>query len=122
MYCEPSALRIFLSLALCALSVHVQAQTSLPIHGPGDSTLHGNPKCAYWLSLDDKVKDFWLKAILSPINMGYMYREKPPKDKYLALKSMEPAIDFVNNYCERRTHELAMPGAMRYFEELIAQP
>jgi hypothetical protein len=122
MYCKPSALRIFLSLAVSAQSVHLQAQTSLPIHSPGDTTLHGNPRCAYWSRLDDKVKEVWLKAILSPINMGYMYREKPSKDKYLALKSMAPAISFMDNYCERRTHELAMPGAMRYFEELIAQP
>lgn len=133
MYSKPSTFAIFVCLALYAEAALLQtvqtvpprlAQTSPPlsIHAPGDSTLHGNPQCGYWLRLDDKVKEVWIKAILSPINMGYMYREKPVKDKYLALASMMPAINFVDAYCTRRNSEVAMHGAMRYFEELTAQP
>jgi predicted outer membrane repeat protein len=111
-----------LSTALCLVSSPSSAQNNLSIHAPGDTTLHGNPNCVYWLRLDPKVKDTWLKAILSPLNMGYMYRQKPPVDRYQALPSLGGAIKFVDNYCTENGSAVAMTGALGYFEKLISQP
>jgi hypothetical protein len=119
---KPSVITLLASFILCAVSAQLAAQETLRIHSPGDTTLHGNPNCRYWLRLDPKVKETWLKAILSPINMGYMYREKPAKDHYQALPSLSSAINFVDNYCTEHVTEPAMIGALRYFEKLTSQP
>lgn len=119
---KPSAYAIVICIALCAVLVPLAAQETLRIHGTGDTTLHGNPNCRYWLRLEATVKDTWLKAILSPINMGYMYREKPAQDRYQSLPSLIQASNFVDRYCTENASELAMTGAVRYFERLTSQP
>ncbi len=118
---KPSASAFVVSITLCAVLAPLAAHETLLIHAPGDTTLHGNPNCRYWSRLEAKVKDTWLKAVLSPINMGYMYRERPTQDRYQALPSLIPAINFVDSYCIENASELAMTGAMRYFERLISQ-
>jgi hypothetical protein len=96
------------------------AAPSLSIQAPGDTTLHGDPVCHYWLRLDTQVKETWLRAILSPINMAHMLRLKPPQDRYLALASLAPAIRSVDAFCASQLNEKAMGGAMAYFEYLTA--
>jgi hypothetical protein len=103
-------------------SALAHAQNAPSIRAPGDLTLFGNPDCTLWLKLDNPQKSVWLNAILSPINFSYMQREKPAKDRYSELKSLTPAIEFVDQYCNKETEQKAMVGAIRYFELLIATP
>jgi hypothetical protein len=103
-------------LTLLAPQAHAQLQES--IRQTGDLTLFGDPDCAYWLLVEPRAKQVWLQAILSPINMGYMQREKPSSDKFAELKSLVPAMHYVDHYCASRQQGKAMVGAMRFFEEL----
>ncbi len=96
------------------------AQTGLPIRAPGDTTLFGNPTCEYWLQVEPKAKEIWIRAILSPVNMGYMQREKPKKDAFTALTSLVPAANYIDHFCKTQPGKTAMTGALNYFNLLIA--
>jgi hypothetical protein len=110
-----------IGIVLCGVTLQLFAQSLQSMKTPGDMTLFGNPDCSHWLRVEAEAKEVWLNAILSPINMGFMRREKPPTDKYGALTSLAPAAKFVDSYCASRPDTKAMSGAFKYFEELTAQ-
>jgi hypothetical protein len=100
------------------LTAHLCAQPLQSMRASGDITLFGNPDCVHWLQVEPKAKEVWLNAILSPINMAYVRREKAVKDKFSALTSLAPALKYVDNYCENNRELKAMSGAIKYFEML----
>ena len=110
------------TIMLCWLAQQVGAQPHTSARPPGDKTLFGDPDCAYWLLIEPRAKEVWLSAILRPIHMGYMQREKPAIDRFAALASLAPAAHFVDRFCETRKQEKAMLGAVRFFEELVSTP
>jgi hypothetical protein len=114
------ATRSLLGVAIGLFTLHLHAQPLSSMHAPGDMTLFGNPDCSHWLRVDPVVKQGWLNAILSPINMGFVRRERPLQDKFAALTSLAPGVKFVDTYCTSRPDTKAMSGAMSYFEELTA--
>jgi hypothetical protein len=114
------AVRSLIGMAICLATLHLHAQPLGSMHAPGDMTLFGNPDCSHWLRVDPVVKQGWLNAILSPINMGFVRREKPAQDKFAALTSLVPGVKYVDSYCGSRPDVKAMSGAMKYFEELTA--
>jgi hypothetical protein len=130
MYCENDshherlaprrAARALISMAICLATLQLHAQPLGSMHAPGDMTLFGNPDCSHWLRVDPVLKQGWLNAILSPINMGFLRRERPLQDKFAALTSLAPGVKFVDSYCGSRPDVKAMSGAMKYFEELTA--
>jgi hypothetical protein len=102
------------------LTAHLCAQPLQSLRASGDITLFGNPDCAHWLQVEPKAKEVWLNAILSPINMAYVRREKEVKDKFSSLNSLAPAAKYVDNYCENNQELKAMSGAIKYFEMLTS--
>jgi hypothetical protein len=110
----------FLALATSAIPLVVFAQPVQSMRGPGDHTLFGDPQCSHWLRADAKAKETWLHAILAPINMGYVHRERPAIDRFSSLPSLAPAAKYVDVFCESRRDTKAMNGAIKYFEELIS--
>jgi hypothetical protein len=119
---EKMAIGLSIAIGLSALVTQANAQSSPSIRGPGDTTLHGNPDCDRWLTLDSTVKNFWLDAILSPINMTYMLREKPTVDRYVALPSLAPVAEYVDTFCVAQPKSKAMSAALSYFEVLVKSP
>ncbi len=115
---------IGLGLVIClgTMSTPSNAQPSTSIRGPGDTTLHGNPDCDRWLTLDSKVKGHWLAAILNPINMTYVLRERPEVNRFVALPSLAPAVEYVDAFCVTQTKSKAMSAALNYFEALVRSP
>jgi hypothetical protein len=107
-----------LVIGLGAFSGEASAQSTSSIRVPGDITLFGDPDCDHWLPLEFRVKEVWLNAILSPINMTYMHRERPATNRFTALRSLAPAVEFVDDYCQAKPKAKAMSGAVRYFEVL----
>jgi hypothetical protein len=123
-------LRVLAKLTIClaligclgAISTQSNAQLSTSIRAPGDTTLHGNPDCDRWLALDFKVKEHWLAAILNPINMTYILREKPKVNRFVALPSLAPAAEYVDAFCVTQPKSKAMSAALSYFEVLVGSP
>jgi hypothetical protein len=113
--------RIALSLLLWLYTASAFCQETQTARAPGDTTLFGDPDCVYWPKIDTKEKQVWLNAILSPINMGYMQREKPSINQFAALSSMAPGAKFVDQFCEVNRDKKAMVGAVKYFEELTSR-
>jgi hypothetical protein len=109
-----------LPIALLILLSTAHAQLLNSARPPGDITLFGDPDCAFWLRVAPRAKQVWLQAILSPINMGYMQREKPATDKFAALTSLAPAAHFVDGYCEVHQKAKAMQGAVKFFDALMS--
>jgi hypothetical protein len=105
---------------LVALQAYAQLKDSA--RPPGDLTLFGDPSCAYWVQVEPRAKEVWLNAILRPINMGYMRRERPLADKFAELTSLEPVVQFVDRYCQLRSENKAMEGALEFFKELTTAP
>jgi hypothetical protein len=116
------ARRSLMGMAICVITLPLHAQPLSSMHAPGDLTLFGNPDCSHWLRVEPLVKEGWLYAILSPINMGFVRREKPAQDKFAALTSLAPGVRFVDGYCASRADSKAMSGALQYFDELTATP
>ncbi len=121
---RPCLVLAYLGLALgpCMFVTgpYAQAYSPASIRAPGDLTLHGDPDCAYWLPLDAKVKEVWIKAILNPLNMTYLQRKRPRIDRYGELNSLIPAIAYTDGYCSTRPQSKAMSGAINYFEVLTS--
>jgi len=85
------------------------------------ASLHGDPQCQDWPQIELPVKQRWLNAILAPMNMTFMSRVRPPTDKYAQLGSLEPVLEWMDNYCRTQPKQPAINGAVQFFEELTAR-
>jgi hypothetical protein len=112
---------VFIS-GVCLWATLATAQLHNSARPQGDLTLFGDPSCAFWLQVDPQAKLVWLRAILSPINMGYLQREKPAKNKFSELPSLTPAVEYVDHFCAASKESKAMAGALAYFAQLTSTP
>jgi hypothetical protein len=101
--------RLFLFLSLIAMNVNSQH-------------LFGNPSCDNWHHLATAEKITWLNAFLVPLNLTNVSRKKPKVDKFSHLSSLDPAVRYVDIFCNSESNALAAVGAMRFLEELTQEP
>lgn len=83
--------------------------------------LFGNPSCSDWQKLSIVEKTTWLNAYLVPLNLTNMSRLKPRVDKFSRLKSLDPAILYVDGFCSANAVDFAAVGAIRFLSELTSE-
>ena len=80
--------------------------------------LFGNPSCANWKTTSKIEKTTWLNAFLAPLNLTHISRKKLPEDKFSKLPSLDPAVHYVDQFCELNTNEFASVGAIQFLDKL----
>jgi hypothetical protein len=80
--------------------------------------LFGNPSCTNWMTTSKIEKTTWLNAFLAPLNLTNVSRKKLPEDKFSKLPSLDPAVHYVDNFCELNANEFASVGAIQFLDKL----
>jgi hypothetical protein len=80
--------------------------------------LFGNPSCINWKTTSKMEKTTWLNAFLAPLNLTNISRKKLPEDKFSKLPSLDPAVHYVDHFCELNANEFASVGAIQFLEKL----
>jgi hypothetical protein len=80
--------------------------------------LFGNPSCANWKTTSKIEKTTWLNAFLAPLNLTHISRKKLPEDKFSKLPSLDPAVLYVDQFCELNANEFASVGAIQFLDKL----
>jgi hypothetical protein len=80
--------------------------------------LFGNPSCTNWMTTSKIEKTTWLNAFLAPLNLTNVSRKKLPEDKFSKLPSLDPAVHYVDQFCELNTNEFASVGAIQFLDKL----
>lgn len=104
---------IFTSLLLAATLVPMAVNSQ---------NLFGNPSCINWLKLPHTEKTTWLNAFLVPLNLTNVSRKKPIEDKFSKLATLEPAVLYVDFFCEANSDEFASKGAVKFLDDLTSEP
>ena len=95
-------------LVLCSLlASHARSQN-----------LFGNPSCTNWKITSKIEKTTWLNAFLAPLNLTNVSRKKLPEDKFSKLPSLDPAVHYVDHFCELNANEFASVGAIQFLDKL----
>ena len=95
-------------LVLCSLlASHAHSQN-----------LFGNPSCTNWKTTSKIEKTTWLNAFLAPLNLTHISRKKLPEDKFSKLPSLDPAVHYVDQFCELNANEFASVGAIQFLDKL----
>jgi hypothetical protein len=82
--------------------------------------LFGNPSCTNWKTTSKIDKTTWLNAFLAPLNLTHIARKKQPDDKFSKLPSLDPAVDYVDKFCELNENEFASVGAIQFLDKLTS--
>ena len=80
--------------------------------------LFGNPSCTNWMTTSKIEKTTWLNAFLSPLNLTNVSRKKLPEDKFSKLPTLDPAVHYVDHFCELNANEFASVGAIQFLDKL----
>jgi hypothetical protein len=80
--------------------------------------LFGNPSCANWKTTSKIEKTTWLNAFLAPLNLTHISRKKLTEDKFSKLPSLDPAVHYVDHFCELNGNEFASVGAIQFLDKL----
>ena len=80
--------------------------------------LFGNPSCTNWMTTSKIEKTTWLNAFLAPLNLTNVSRKKLPEDKFSKLPSLDPAVHYVDHFCELNANEFASVGAIQFLDKL----
>ena len=80
--------------------------------------LFGNPSCTNWKTTSKIEKTTWLNAFLAPLNLTNVSRKKLPEDKFSKLPSLDPAVHYVDQFCELNANEFASVGAIQFLDKL----
>lgn len=96
-----------LFIAFCLFASHANSQN-----------LFGNPSCTNWKTTSKIEKTTWLNAFLAPLNLTNVSRKKLPEDKFSKLPSLDPAVHYVDNFCELNENEFASIGAIQFLDKL----
>jgi len=80
--------------------------------------LFGNPSCTNWKTTSKIEKTTWLNAFLAPLNLTHISRKKLPEDKFSKLPSLDPAVHYVDHFCELNAKEFASVGAIQFLDKL----
>ena len=80
--------------------------------------LFGNPSCTNWKTTSKIEKTTWLNAFLAPLNLTHISRKKLPEDKFSKLPSLDPAVHYVDHFCELNVNEFASVGAIQFLDKL----
>jgi len=80
--------------------------------------LFGNPSCTNWKTTSKIEKTTWLNAFLAPLNLTHISRKKLPEDKFSKLPSLDPAVHYVDQFCELNANEFASVGAIQFLDKL----
>lgn len=80
--------------------------------------LFGNPSCTNWKITSKIDKTTWLNAFLAPLNLTNISRKKLPEDKFSKLPSLDPAVQYVDKFCELNESEFASIGAVQFLDKL----
>ena len=80
--------------------------------------LFGNPSCTNWKTTSKIEKTTWLNAFLAPLNLTHISRKKLPEDKFSKLPSLDPAVQYVDQFCELNASEFASVGAIQFLDKL----
>lgn len=102
--------------ALCFISLFVIF--SLLASHANSQNLFGNPSCANWKTTSKIEKTTWLNAFLAPLNLTNVSRKKLPEDKFSKLPSLDPAVHYVDHFCELNANEFASVGAIQFLDKL----
>jgi hypothetical protein len=100
---------LFLTVTLIPMTVNSQ-------------NLFGNHSCISWLKLPLTEKTTWLNAFLVPLNLTNVSRKKPKEDKFSKLATLEPAVLYVDFFCEANSDEFAAKGAVQFLDDLTSEP
>jgi hypothetical protein len=95
--------------------------STLQLFNASSQHLFGNPSCLDWQKLSIVEKTTWLNAYLVPLNLTNMSRQKPRVDKFSQLKSLDPAILYVDSFCAGNAVDFAAVGALRFLDELTGE-
>lgn len=98
---------ISLFVALSLFASHANSQN-----------LFGNPSCKNWKITSKIDKTTWLNAFLAPLNLTNISRKKLPEDKFSKLPSLDPAVQYVDKFCELNESEFASMGAVQFLDKL----
>ena len=102
--------------ALCFISFFVIF--SLLASHANSQNLFGNPSCANWKTTSKIEKTTWLNAFLAPLNLTNVSRKKLPEDKFSKLPSLDPAVHYIDHFCELNANEFASVGAIQFLDKL----
>jgi hypothetical protein len=102
--------------ALCFISLFVIF--SLLASHANSQNLFGNPSCTNWKTTSKIEKTTWLNAFLAPLNLTHISRKKLPEDKFSKLPSLDPAVHYVDHFCEFNVNEFASVGAIQFLDKL----
>ena len=102
--------------ALCFISLFVIF--SLLASHANSQNLFGNPSCTNWKTTSKIEKTTWLNAFLAPLNLTHISRKKLPEDKFSKLPSLDPAVHYVDQFCELNANEFASVGAIQFLDKL----
>ena len=102
--------------ALCFISLFVIF--SLLASHANSQNLFGNPSCTNWKTTSKIEKTTWLNAFLAPLNLTNVSRKKLPEDKFSKLPSLDPAVQYVDQFCELNANEFASVGAIQFLDKL----
>ena len=102
--------------ALCFISLFVIF--SLLASHANSQNLFGNPSCTNWMTTSKIEKTTWLNAFLAPLNLTNVSRKKLPEDKFSKLPSLDPAVHYVDHFCELNANEFASVGAIQFLDKL----
>ena len=102
--------------ALCFISLFVIF--SLLASHANSQNLFGNPSCTNWKTTSKIEKTTWLNAFLAPLNLTHISRKKLPEDKFSKLPSLDPAVHYVDHFCELNVNEFASVGAIQFLDKL----
>jgi hypothetical protein len=102
--------------ALCFISLFVIF--SLLASHANSQNLFGNPSCLNWKTTSKIEKTTWLNAFLAPLNLTHISRKKLPEDKFSKLPSLDPAVHYVDHFCELNVNEFASVGAIQFLDKL----
>ena len=103
--------------ALCFMTSLFIACSLFASHA-NSQNLFGNPSCTNWKTTSKIEKITWLNAFLAPLNLTNVSRKKLPEDKFSKLPSLDPAVHYVDNYCELNADEFASVGAIQFLDKL----
>ena len=82
--------------------------------------LFGNPSCTNWKTTSGIEKSTWLNAFLAPLNLTHISRKKTAEDKFNKLASLDPAVHYVDKFCELNENEFASVGAIQFLDKLTS--
>jgi len=105
--------------ALCFMTSFFIAFSLFASHA-NSQNLFGNPSCTNWKTTSKIEKTTWLNAFLAPLNLTNVSRKKLPEDKFSKLPSLDPAVHYVDNFCELNANEFASVGAMQFLDKLTS--